>query len=377
MAEKSTLDNLIHRLKEWRWPEALCGLLPDVMLVMDEDIAAAIKSAYGPFKCHFSTPHAYTKDLAKLGGITKLVFFCRKQEMAHVKEARQAQKNIAVYSGTYDLAPLSVGGAGYFQWEKPEAAPVVANETPEALLVLAAPASDADFLCQTLQRNRMGDPKEFINRTVVAWAQEQGDFQLLRFLQGVVMQQGKKGLDFLLYTDVLLDLVDVTPFTLSRFVRLLERTNTQMVYFTRRDKCTQSALLPLLTHRLARSIWTMPADAMANLAGQAPTPEDMHTATYQLLKQEVQVETALEGYGSYKSVTLEEVAESPSEVLDVLAVYLDRNAPAQVDWVDFSEGYKGLPKILSASNSHKEALKGQLGLYMNEHGSYEFRGALS
>ncbi|MEX0299024.1 MAG: hypothetical protein AB3N28_08125 [Kordiimonas sp.] len=364
VTKTGTLGQLLYRLREWRWPEALQSLLDDSMFVADADIVAALQDTYGPFKCKLSTPDEYSDQLHK--GISKLIFFCRNGERTRVKKAKLLYPELEVFSATYDLAGVSVGGGGYFEWEQPKAEEAQKNP----VVIIAPPGSDVEYFAETLRRNNVCDAREYVNRTVATWAAEQDDFSLLRFLQGVNKKHGREQLQLILYTDVLEDLMRYTGFSFDRFLWLAKKSSVQVLFFTRRDKSTQSALLAQLDEELGRSYW-----ASGQLAQECINDPELREDTADqflnwLLRIEARIEQQLAKLKKFKYLTLEETVESPVEVTEAIANYLGRPVDGEVEWPEYARPYKKRPNLVKFANNYRQALIDRLGLRMNEEGSY-------
>jgi len=365
MTANETMQNFIARLEEWRWPEALRALEADVMLVTDANIAAALVAAYGPFKCMVASPETFSASLTP--AIHKLVFLCRENERAQVRGARSKYPALQVFSTTYDLAPVSVGGGGFFEWQVADTDP----EAHEPLIILATPGSDAEYFNTLLEKNGLGSPREYINRTVACWAGHQSRFEPLRFLRGVNRKYGRKRLQIILYTDVLLSLVENGHLTLKVFASLLKKSRAKVIYFSRRDKSMQATLLSAIGQAKSRSLW--PAYA------HTPAPTAKHTETdtlgqdgwiNTLLYAESLIEPMLTSLDKFKFITLEETVESPQEVLESVAVYLNKALATDIIGTDYFGPYKTAGNIFEAANIYRKILIDRLGLKVNEHGSY-------
>ncbi len=364
MTKDGTLENLLYRLQEWRWPEALASLLEDVMLVADADIAAALQKTYGPFRCKVSSPDEYEGQIQK--GISKLIFFCKNGERVQVKKARQTFPDVEVFSATYDLAGVSIGGGGYFEWQQPQNG----TDKKRPILIIAAPGSDVEYFAETLRRNNVCDAREYVNRTVAALAAEQNDFSLLRYLQGVDRKHGNDQLQLLLYTDVLEDLMKCAGLTFEKFLWLAKKSGAQVLYFTRRDKSAQSALLAQLDEELGRSYWASDHLAQSRINDPDLTVDLADHFLNWLLRSEARIEPQLAKLKKFKYLTLEETVESPVEVTEAIANYIGKLAEGEVEWPEYARLYKKRPNLLKFVEEYRRTLIDRLGLRLNEHGSY-------
>ncbi len=364
MAKNSTLDTFLYRLEEWRWPEALSALLPDVMLVTDADIGVALQGKYGPLKCLIATPDTYASQMQD--NVSKLVFLCRVGERTLVMHAAKTFPHVQVLSATYDLAGVSIGGGGYFEWQLGGKKP--AKKDP--VLIIATPGSDAEYFAEMLRRNGVCNAREYLNRTAASWAVMQEDFSLVRFLAGINCKHGEDQLQMVLYTDVLQSLMAHAGLSFERLVWLIEASGTQVIYYSRRDKSSQVSLLAQMEGELGRSYWAQGHLAQPRIDDPVPTTQKLDTYLADTLRMEAALEPVLTKLTKFKYLTLEETIESPIEVMEAVAVYLGQSALSDPVWPEYAKPYRKRPNLQASAITYKQVLIDRLGLKVNEHGSF-------
>lgn len=364
MAKTSALDTFLYRLEEWRWPEAFSALLPDVMLVMDADVGAALLDKYGPFRCCVASPETYRDQMHV--SVSKLVFLSCAGERRLVKQASQAFPKVQVFSATYDLAGVSIGGGGYFEWQHSK--PNLAKKDP--VLIIATPGSDAEYFAEMLRRNGVCNAREYLNRTAASLAAIQEDFSFVRFLAGINSKHGEDQLQMVLYTDVLQDLMVFAGLSFERLVWLIEASGTKVIYYSRRDKSSQVSLLAQLEAELGRSYWAPDHLAQPRIDDPLPTTQMLDAYLAETLRVEAALEPVLTKLTKFKYLTLEETIESPIEVMEAVAVYLGQPALSDPVWPEYAKPYRKRPNLQESSVAYRQLLIDRLGLKVNEYGSF-------
>jgi hypothetical protein len=378
---------LVEAMAAWGWPGYFRSLPQDALLVFDADLRAAFDARYGTPPCHVATPQKAEQAAVRHGG--PVLLLCRQGERRLTARLRRAYPDRAVISCTYDLAPLGASkptASGLSPSEQsPSGLPTSGLPVPGAiqpgqikvpdtgavaLVVLSTPYSDAEYLGGMLSENGLGTPRELFGPAVTSLALYQTDFEPTRFLFHALAAEAKDNRIALhLQSDVLLPLVDAGVLSWTQVAGWLRRADAPVLYFSRRDKMVQCCIAAALDAAGVRSAWAMDRAARA---GGVPSPSAgaLQNWLYSLLIQEDALEAFLEkAEPEFRSVTLEELVESPVEVLKSLAIFLGGKLRRDLTIAKYGVAYAGLDGIAGEAAAFRERLISDLGLVRNQAGS--------
>lgn len=359
-------DRFMRHIMAWSWPFFFRQLQAKDLLVIDRDIRNAFEDKFDTLKCRTASPENAFAAIDQ--DVKRMFVLCREGEWRLVKAFKAKYPRRPVYSCTYQVAPRSLFGK-----------PVMArknevDETPlrRPLVLISTPYSDAEYLAQILELNGLASPKEYLDRTLATWLGQMEGFQLSRYFNEVQnLHQADGVFDLHLQTDVLATLLDRSNAGWHSLTKWLKRNDAQIIYFTRRDKMAQTGFGAVLDRTRFRSVWRM---SEMERKGFRPKRVTSFAAANEWLQQTINQEAELETYlgktfDNFRMVTLEELVESPVEVLKSLTISMGERAPDGFKVPNYQAPYHDLPNLWDSAVKFRHELIDRLGLHVNAAGS--------
>ncbi|NVK42682.1 MAG: hypothetical protein HWE39_15680 [Oceanospirillaceae bacterium] len=360
------LDRFVRQSLAWRWPAFLKRLHAKDVLVIDADILRMFENRLETLPCQTVSPKMAESRID--GDFNRVFVLCRKDELRLVERLRAKFPRKRIYSMTYDVAPRSLF-APPVKFPQP-----VMDATPakRPIILISSPYSDAEFLANILSENGLGAPKEYLDQPLATWIEQHEGFQLARYFDALVKLYRKDGVfDLHLQTDVLAAILRRSNGNWHSFAKWLKQTDAQVIYFTRRDKMAQTGFGAVLDNSKYRSIWEMSPALRKAFKGKEINFAEANAWLQNVLIQEGEVENFLQAAEiEFRSVTLEELIETPVAVLKSLTMFLGEKAPKAFMMPDYASAYAELPELWDQARNFRREMIDRLGLHVNAEGSY-------
>lgn len=328
------------------WPLAALGICDADVLVADPALMEMLTSLKGERKTQIIEPAEF--DPKGLDGAARVFVMLLKGELAYVRGLQKQHPKQAVISVSYGPKGSTVDLAS------------IAAQGMELTAVISSPCSGADYLERIIEANKMATVALSLTPAETLWATCQHDFDLVRSLAGKV--HGKQGH---VVAQIGLDLVDhlrskgLLPFRKFKSVALA--VDAQVISMTRRNRADQVAL--------------MYKQRQAQMSGAADLPEpDAQTLmpfALELIAAEARYEILFAKLPSFRSITFEELSESPVEVVKMLSSFFGQKSLKKVSVVDPAAAQLHVAWKDSFRAQYKQAMVNFLGLSKNKHGSYQ------
>jgi hypothetical protein len=340
--EARAITRFSHLCREINWHKAFAALDTDTLLVIDPEIQAAIEANYGQLKCHISAP-GMVSQIPK--GVVRLLYLCRTREWKRVKLARSRRADLAVFSLTYDIAPLGFLEDGRFPYQ--------ATATPEAGLppvvdiLLSMPGSDSEYLRLMLEKNGLSIVRPIAGRALAYWILLSDYFHVLRFasMAFTVAATAKGPAQLDMYT--LLMVFQHTVLSSKAFVRWFDAGKGSMLYFISRDKVRLTAVNQLLENAHYASVWDRAEATVSKLSYQS---FDRNAALNQLtntFELETSLEESMQEIAAFKMMTLEDLVVMPEAVLTAIAYFWGGSVPREPTLINWHPRYRVLPEFMA------------------------------
>lgn len=314
-------------------------------------------------KCQTATPDDYTSSITD--DIKKVLVLCQAGELALVKNIQAEYPGLHVTSGTYgymltsrDRYPRLVKFERHVPAPKPALKPVIFLTTPYA---------DGEFVAKLMSQNGLPAPHEYLARPFAAWLQVHKGFQISRFQRYAEARYGKGGAFYqLLQTDVLDSLFKNTAFSLSRFMRYLERSRAKVVVVKRRDTLMQAITSQLLGRTAERSVWTKTPSKKLHtpaIAGDV-LASFQHMAALDGANE--LIDTVKAAHVECLQVTFEDIVAEQEVGLQKIAAFLGVDLPDMIEKIPYIDGYKTAEGLHPSAEAIRYEMLDRLGLHVSE-----------
>lgn len=374
MTEGRRCISFIGAMAAWGWPDYFHSLSATDLLVMDAASLEAFTLRYGAPPCQTGTPETAFGVASETRGA--IAVLCEARERQLVKRLRMAYPGRVVISCSYELASVSGGG----DLPRPEA---IRTGLPQAtafsnppIIIVSSPYSDAEHFLVHLERNSMASAREVICPTLLSLALSRADFDFRRYIIHVFAKNLIDGrVEIHIQTDVLVGLIDAGFLEITDIAGWLGETDARVIYFLRRDKVIQCLLADALEPLELRSVWGMHSGAREVLLSRdRPTHSEVMRAFSKRLHTVLKHETNIEDFlanevETFRSYTLEELVESPINVLKSVAIFLGHRLTNTIHVPDYGAAYRGLGGIAGDIDRVRMDYIRTLGLQRNAVGS--------
>ncbi len=366
--------SFIAAMAAWGWPDYFHSLSASDLLVMDAPSLEAFTVLYGAPACQTATPETAQHTASAATGA--IVVLCEAKEWQLVRRLRLAHPGQTVISCSYELATVS----GVGDLPRPEdirtglPSPTVFTKPP--IVIVSSPYSDAEHFLDHLARNGLASARELICPTLLSLALSRADFNFRRYIIHLFSKNLVDGrIAIHIQTDVLIGLIDAGILEFTDIADWLGETESRILYFSRRDKIVQCLVAEALEPHQCRSVWGMHSGTREALQSRASLPhgavmEAFVKRLHTVLKQENSVEAFLaDEIETFRSYTLEELVESPINVLKSVAIFLGHRLTNTIHVPNYDAAYRGLGGIAGDIDKVREEYTRTLGLQRNAEGS--------
>ncbi len=374
MTEGRHSISFIGAMAAWGWPDYFHSLSAADLLVMDAASLEAFTVRYGAPLCQTALPETAFVAASESSGV--IAVLCEAKERQLVRRLRMAFPGRVVISCSYELASVSGGGELPRPEEIHTGLPQATVFSSPPIVIVSSPYSDAELFLVHLARNGMASAREVICPTLLSLALSRADFDFRRYIIHLFAKKLVGGrVEIHIQTDVLVGLIDAGILETADVATWLGETDARVIYFSRRDKVIQCLVAEVLEPLGLRSVWGMNSGARAVLLsrGQPPHSELMRAfikRLHTLLQQECTIEAFLaEEVETFRSCTLEELVESPINVLKSMAIFVGQRLTGTIHVPDYGAAYQGLGGIAGDIDKVREDYMCTLGLKRNAAGS--------
>ncbi|MFC3051694.1 hypothetical protein [Kordiimonas pumila] len=363
--QKRAESLLISELESWGLFNAFAMLKNTDLLVTDPDIKQALLAGSHSGQAILSSPDSFRHEIS--GTVKRVFFFCRSREHALKRETAAVWPKLKVYSVTYDLAVAGFHPENGFCY--PSEAP--AKHKKEPIVLFSLKGGDGGYLIRLMRNARMPLPVCKLDRRLATWALSQRDFQLSRLLIEFQRYAAEKRFFLHVESDVLAMFYDANESFTARAQKLLLESEAKILYLTRRDKCLQVALATALPPEYS-CLWDMLRKDVRLLAATDISISKAMADIQHLVLEEAIIEAVVSNELTGRMITVEELAESPHEVMQSLAQFLGVRVPGnKLEIPDFYGRYKDVKGLHDIAAKIKGYIITQLGLVKNKDGSFE------
>lgn len=325
------------------WPFAALGIADADVLVTDPALMEMLQSLKGARNTRVILPEDL--DLKALDGAARVFVMRLEGELAYVRALQKQHPELTVVSVSYGPNGSTVDLAS------------IAAQGMELTAVIASPCSGADYLQSMIEANKMATATLSLTPAEISWATSMHDFDLVRCLAGKL--RGRQGH---VVAQLGLDLVDrlrgkeLLPF--RKFASFAAAVDARVIFMARRNRADQIALIH--------------TGAQAHIADlPEPDAQALMPIALELIAAEARYETLFPALSSFRSVTFEELSESPVEVMKMLSSFFGQKSLRHVSVID--------PEVAQFHAVWKDSFRAQykkkmvkfLGLSKNKHGSYQ------
>lgn len=330
---QATLRRLFN---EHRWPFEARGIQPEDTLVTCAETAEVLAGVGLP-----GLPKVLTEEQvvgAELAG--RVFVLLPKGERAFVRQLKREQPKASVFSATYgeeggmlQLADLLEAGGEY----------VGLFHTEQA---------GFRYLAASMAANGLGEPVEAWSVAEELWAGIAEDYSPLR--AAAAKLAGHRGVTVLrMRLETLDEFCDQGRMNYGDLKRIMDRLDAPAVYLSRRHKIEQ-ALLCL----------------DGKEGGGQNSYDALRPILFRLLGIEARAEQMLSALRSTRMVTVEELLDSPVEVVKALAPFMGMGSPRKVTVVDPRDEFKQKKRLEPRAREVAAAISVSLGIEKNAKGSF-------
>jgi len=362
---------LLENLKVWGWFAVIKQLHASDLFVTDEDIATALKTEVDSAECQFSSSDEYKGKLP--GAFKRVIFLCRGKEYSFVRKARKRWPTLEIYSGTYDIAPAGMSskhGVRLDQVLDRIRKPKALNPANNPVVIFTVRGSDIGYLSRLMKNGSLPAPILHFDHSLVAWASEQSDFQLARYVNQVIRSDAAAGFSTYIESDVLKALMKAVSLTPEKLEKMILNADAKVIYFSRRDKSLQAVTLAALEKTTFKSLWDMSRKEARMISASDCSLDALYSLAQSLVLEEAELEEVLTVLSEFKMVTLEELIESPIEVLESMALYLQSRIDKNMQIPDFYGRYRDVQGLGNQANGLRSDIASRFNLVKNDAGSY-------
>lgn len=337
------LQNNLHRLVSMEnWPFTQSGISSGDILVTDQMLVDMLSETAAFEQVQLLTPDTVNSDIFESG--IRVFVLCLSGELAFVRNAQRRYPDAEVISVSYgengstiDLASLAANGL-------------------DVTVLVSSPGSGSGYFQDLVTANKLVDSNVMMTPAEVLWAKCQMDFNLMRW--GAAKLTGLKGhicVDIDLDLIANLDLRGLLP--AKDFKTFLIAADARLVFMTRRIKADQVALIETGSRPTAVE---PDVDASLSLA-------------FEIIGAETRCENIFGTLPYFRTVTFEELAESPTEVIKMLTAFFERPALRDILVTDPAVYLNKAGWKAGFRDKFREAAVRLLAISKNEHGSYQTR----
>lgn len=364
-------DTLLESLKAWGWSTVIKQLSASDLFVADEDIANSLKTEAGTSECQFASPSVHEKKLP--GSFKRVIFLCRSKEYSFVRKARKRWPALEIYSGTYDIAPVGISlqhGVRLDRVLERIKTPSALGSEQSPVITFTLRGSDVGYLGRLMKNSGLPVPTLHFDHSAVQWAAAQSDFQLLRYVNQVMRSDTSARFSTYIEGDVLKALMEAVGLTPEKLGKMVLDADAKVIYFSRRDKSLQAVTLAALKETAFSSLWDMSRKEARLLSVSDWSFDRLYVLAQNLVLEEAELEEVLTELSEFKMMTLEELIESPVEVLEAMALYLQGKAGKNIQIPDFYGRYRDVEGLSDQANGLRDDIAGRFCLTKNDSGSY-------
>lgn len=355
--EAALLQAFVHSLSKINWHKALLALGEETLLVVDPEVREAIEACYGALQCQLAAP---TESEAACEGAKRVLFLCRRSEWQLVKQARKQFPDKTVLSLTYDVMPLGQLESRRF----PETMPgtVQGELIPPEKILMSTAGSDAEYLALGLTNNSSLKTIKAVGSATAYWVLLVERLQLLRFARRLLAASAEKGSVVSFDLHVYYVLLSNSWLTSDVFVDWLNGNGTSVLYLLTRDRIRQAAILQLLEREEYASLWDRSEATVARLDPTVLNDDLVVNHLMQLLELEARVESPLQALASFKVISLEDLVQSPSEVMAAIGIFWGFHVPSDISLPDWLARYQAISGLGARLSDLRNAVTAKLGL---------------
>ncbi len=300
-------DSLSRLVSMDQWPFAQAGISGGDILVAEQVIIDALGEVATTTQVKMLTPGAVTPDIFASG--CRVFVLCLCGELAYARKLKHEFPDATIVSATYgDLAsPV-------------ELASMAANGL-DMTVVVSSPCSGSGYLLDLVYANKLAESSISMEPAEAMWAKCQHDFNLVRWVASKLGETTThKNHHIILKLDLgLIDDLDargLLAWKKSKF--FLTAAEARLLYMTRRNRADQIALIETGTRPAATE----------------PDAEALLPLAMAIIGAEARYENLFSELPYFRTVTFEELAESPIEVVKMLTVFFERQALRNVSVTD-------------------------------------------
>jgi len=367
---QKTLKPLVNILRFYGWVKVL-RLPGKNMLVADPEFITELRSQVGDLTCEFSVPSQAIDDI-KASEAKRIIVLSKSYEVALVKRLRTAFPNRQVFSTLYDLCPRSFVGPFHEKQSSINSSSEGSSVRNVAAMLLTSASSDIEHLSNLFDQNTLGTVHRPFGRAAQALMDYVSHFEPIRYFATYAKSAIEPGsLNIVsIELEILEDIVRKTRLSLLRLKDIVEKNELKTVYFQRRDKLTQAAINAFLVNHPASSIWDLPPARQANFV-KSRTLGFVHAVNrmHETIGNESRFEKFLSQLPDVHITILEELIETPINIISGLASFLSLSTPSRLEVPDYSEIYGKIDGLMEQVAEFKREYIDRLGLHTSDAGS--------
>ncbi len=342
--QEQSLSSLPRLASMDQWPLAQAGIAGGEMLVADQIIIDALGEIAATLQIQMLTPDAVTPDTFVGGCRVFVLRLCG--ELAYARRLKQEFPEAVIISATYgdlastvDMASLAANGL-------------------DMTVVISSPCSGSGHLLDLVNANKLAESFVSMKPAEAMWAKCQHDFNMVRWIVSKLSEANiKKNHHVILKLDLsLIDDLDARGLlSQKKFKFFMTVAEARLVYITRRNRADQIAL----------------SETGSNPSAAEPDAEALLPLAMAIIGAEARYENLFSELPYFRTVTFEELTESPIEVVKMLNVFFDRHALRNISVTDPTEQMNHARWKDSFRSKFNAAAVKLLALSKNAQGSYE------
>jgi len=323
-----------------QWPFDALGITETDILIADLALTDMLNDVKGGRKTRIVVPDAFAFDAPDTAA--RVFVMLLDGELAYVRNLKNQHPDLTIISVTYgargsfvDLASLAAQGM-------------------DLTIIISAPSSGTGYLTNLIEANKLANSTVSLMHAETAWAKCQLDFDLVRCIVGKLY--GKQGH---VIVELGLGLIDhlrsmgaLRSEKIKSFVSVAE---ARVISMTRRNRADQVAL--------------MTTKGKANPL--EPDARALLPIVLELIAAEARLEQLLSLLPIFRTITFEELAESPVEVLKMLGSFFEKKTMRNILVVDPAAEELQAAWKNSFRAHYKQAVIEFMGLSKNKKGSYQ------
>ncbi len=329
-------------------------------MVADKGFIDAFQRRFDPLECPCTTPDKI--DDFNIGPpLKQVIVFLHKSEMPLVHKLRRAHPNLTIYSALYDLAPQSI------EWPLTASAttPTKRSHDKPVRILVSPPASDAEFICDQMDNNGLGRPKEAFGRPLVTLLPHVQDFKVARYLENACrLNEGEEDIFLHIQTDALLAVFKSST-AQQRHIRLfLERPDVSVIRIKREDRIFQTSLSTILNRTRYRCVQQVPQDKRKDFSSRFNiSPAETLAALKATTDAEDLLDKTLKGLPNVLDILFEDFVSNPIAELGTIADFLGKQLPSEPHAENIEDIYAAMPALRTSIHRQLRDVLDRIGLH--------------